>query len=92
MSIKAPCKLMIFATFIHESLAMVRRLESAMSAYPYHIHGEESMAMNVTKEAALRYHFSVPSDGRLSEVQFNEMTPHLRWPWDTRSEPEQPRK
>jgi len=81
MSIKARCKLLLFATFIHDSPAIVERLESALVKYPYHIEGEEYMALNVTKDAALRYHFRVPHDGRLDSVSFREITPPLRWPW-----------
>jgi hypothetical protein len=80
MSIKAHDKLMLFTTFLQDSPAVVERLESALLKYPYHIEGEEYMALNVTKDAALRYHFRAPGDGRLHSVSFTEMTP-LQWPW-----------
>jgi len=80
MSIKARHKILLFATKINKSSETVGRLESHLRAYPYHLEGEEYMALNVTAEGALRYYFRVPRDGPLDTASFREIT-RLPWPW-----------
>jgi hypothetical protein len=83
MSIKARRKLLLFSTRKHKGAEdIVQRLESNMQAYPYHLAGEEYMALEVTAQGAYRYHFQVPSDGRLEAVNFNQIGEPLHWPWD----------
>ncbi len=59
----------------------MRQLESNMQAYPYHLTGEEYMALEVTAPGAYRYRFQVPSDGHLDTVSFTPISEPLRWPW-----------
>jgi hypothetical protein len=81
VSIKAPRKLMLFATKIQDSRSVVEGLEHLMRKYRYHLEGEEYVALNVTAEKPLCYHFRVPRDGRLDAVSFIPILPVLRWPW-----------
>jgi hypothetical protein len=82
MSIKARRKLLLFCTKTQEAEDLVKRLELDMRAYPYHLAGEEYMALNVNAEGAFRYHFQVPNDGHLGAASFARNGKPLRWPWD----------
>lgn len=82
MSIKARRKLMLFNTRNHIGAdRIMERIKSAMLSYPYHLAGEEYMALEVTAPGAFRYYLEVPSDGRLESATFNQMGTPLPWPW-----------
>lgn len=82
MSIKAHRKLMIFATRNHVgSDRVMKAIESRMLAYPYHLAGEEYMALGVTALGAFRYCFEMPSDGSIESAEFHQMGTPLLWPW-----------
>jgi hypothetical protein len=82
MSIKARRKLLLFSTKHHEGAGnIMKRIESNMLAYPYHLAGEEYMALEVIAQGAFRYHFQVPSDGWLDVISFNRIGEPLPWPW-----------
>jgi hypothetical protein len=82
LSIKAYRKLLLFSTTNHTGgEGVVKRIESLMLAYPYHLVDEEYMALEVTEQGAIRYWFKVPRNGRLESVHFIEMATTLPWPW-----------
>lgn len=82
MAIKARRKLLLFSTKNHTGADLImERIERAMLAYPYHLEGEEYMALEVTAAGAYRYYFKVPGTGTLESASFNEMVAPLRWPW-----------
>jgi len=82
MSIKSPRKLMLFETNNNQGYKeILERLEINMKDYPYHIAGEDYMALEITAPAAFRYHFHVPSDGKLQEVHFEKIQ-EVPWPWN----------
>lgn len=81
MSIKAQFKLLFFGVKSNKCSEMIKRLELLLRKYPYHLEGEEYLAVNVAKECATRYHFLVPPcNGVLDAVNFREI-PSLSWPW-----------
>jgi hypothetical protein len=83
MSIKARRKLLLFSTKNHTGAEdIVKHVELNMRAYPYHLAREQYMALEVTAQGAFRYHFQVPSDGRLDVVSFNQIGEPLPWPWN----------
>src|ERR1035441_1238739 len=82
LSIKAYRKLLFFSAKHHTGReGIVRRIESLMVAYPYHLVDEEYMAVEVTEHGAIRYCFKVPTNGGLESVHFIEMDTSLPWPW-----------
>ena len=82
LSIKAYRKLLLFSTKNHTGgEGIVKRIESLMLAYPYHLVDEEYMAVEVTEQRAIRYCFKVLRNGRLESVRFIEMAPALPLPW-----------
>jgi hypothetical protein len=85
MSVKAPQKLMLFATKSHQGAAdIVSKLEWNMTAFPYHIEGEEYLLMEITAPGAYRYRFRAPTSGPLSSVKFAPMeAAPLPWQWGT---------
>lgn len=72
LSIKARMKLMIFSTR-NQTSDILKRLGALMLKYPFHLAGEEYMAVDVTNRGAFRYAFTVPSDGRLKSADFTEV-------------------
>jgi hypothetical protein len=85
LSIKAYRKLLLFPTNKHTGVeAILKRIESVVLGYPYHLVDEEYMAMEVTERGVVRYSFKVPKDGRLESVRFTEMAPALPLPWNRR--------
>jgi hypothetical protein len=85
LCIKARRKLLLFNTSNHTGAELfVNKLESNMRAYPHHLAGEEYMLLEVTAPGAFRYHFQVPSDGRLRSVSFSPIAEPLPWPWSPR--------
>src|SRR5258708_478963 len=82
VSIKARRKLLLFCTSNHKGAdVIVKKLESNMRDYPYHLAGEEYMLLEVTAPGAFRYYFRVPSDGRRADVSFESVGSALPWPW-----------
>ena len=78
MSIKAPCKLLLFNTNNHNDAdIIINKLQSNMLAYPYHIAGEEYMLLEVTASGAFRYYFKVLKDGRQDDATFDSSNPPL---------------
>jgi hypothetical protein len=76
MSIKARRKLLLFSTNKRIPSApqeVLRHIEQSMRAYPYHLAGEEYMALDVRGTQVFRYHFHVPTDGRLDAVCFESV-------------------
>jgi hypothetical protein len=82
MCIKARHKLLFFKARdqAHADVLMKEAVEYLMQAYPYHLAGEEYMAMARTTQGALRYWFEVPSDGLHKSAHFKQMST-LPWPW-----------
>ncbi len=88
LSIKAYRKLLLFSTKNHTGgEGIVKRIESLMLAYPYHLVDEEYMAVEVTGQGAFRYCFKVPNNGRLESLRFIEIDPALPFPWSRRHLP-----
>jgi hypothetical protein len=89
MCVKAPQKLMLFATKGHQASAdIVSKLERNMTAFPYHIEGEEYLLMEITAPGAYRYFFRTPTSGTLSSVKFAPMEVNpLPWQWETATVP-----
>ena len=82
MSIKAQRKLLLFSTKNHVGAdRVIESIKKAMLGYPYHLAGEEYMALEVTAPGAFRYYFKVPRDGWLESVEFSQMGTPLPWPW-----------
>ncbi len=81
MSIKARHKLLLFNTNHGGAPHIIDGITSMMLAYPYHLAGEQYMAVEVSAQGAFRYWFEVPNDGHLESVQFSQMGAPLAWPW-----------
>jgi hypothetical protein len=81
MSIKAPKKLLLFNTQDQKHADEVLKLiEESMTAYPYHLAGEEYMALEVRQVGIFRYHFEVPTNGHLRAMHFETLGEPLRLP------------
>ena len=82
LSIKAPKKLLVFKTRDRrQTEEVIQRIQSLMLKYPYHLAGEEYMAVERRAEGAFRYLFRVPNDGHLVRAGFIDMGTALEWPW-----------
>jgi hypothetical protein len=82
MSIKARHKLLFFKARdqADADVLMKDAVECLMQAYPYHLAGEEYMAIARTAQDAFRYWFEVPTDGVQKSTHFKQMST-LPWPW-----------
>jgi hypothetical protein len=50
--------------------------------YPFHLAGEEYMALDITMQGVIRHSFTVPNNGRLEAASFVHLHGSLDWPWD----------
>jgi hypothetical protein len=80
LSVKAHKKLMIFST-TNQTANVLERLRSLMVKYPFHLAGEEYMALDITMQGVIRHSFTVPSNGRLEAASFAHLHGALDWPW-----------
>jgi hypothetical protein len=75
--IKAPLKLMVYCTSHHEKESADRRvgIDSYMRKFTNHIAGEQYVLLEfaVPERMVYAYGFSVPADGQLNEVKFEEI-------------------
>jgi hypothetical protein len=87
LSIKARCKLILFFTDKNHRRAAeyLAKLESSLQVYPYHLSGEQYLALERNAEGAFRYFLEIPSDGQLAgSAKFTDFGEPLPWPWATR--------
>lgn len=81
LSIKAHKKLMIFST-ANQTADVMERLRSLMVKYPFHLAGEEYMAVDITPQGVFRYSFTLPNNGRLDAANFAHLHGALDCPRD----------
>lgn len=81
MCVKARYKLLLYNTGNQkESDEVRRRIKQSMEAYPYHLAGEEYLALDVKGTGIHRYYFQVPTDGPLAAIQFENLGEPLHLP------------
>ena len=81
MSVKSRYKLLLFNTGNQkESEEVRRRIKQSMEAYPYHLAGEEYLALDVKGIGIFRYYFRVPTNGPLAAVDFESLGEPLHLP------------
>jgi hypothetical protein len=84
-SLKAPQKVILFSCFKWQE-AVIEQLEAALLGYPYHIQGEQYLALNfMGPSQSLNAHlFTVSHHGSLSSGDLKKLTPMPGGPFSWR--------
>ena len=69
LSVKAHKKLMIFSS-ANRTQDVMERIRALMVKYPFHLAGEEYMALDIAMQGVSRYSFTVPNNGRIDAANF----------------------